>query len=143
MAVDNQKADTVTKWLTAQKVKWEQVPMEDVIRETKKGLAVFHLVSSSIPPKTLENMTNKFGAIIESDSDYQQRVNSLGTRPQFLKPPSQSALSPPQQSAQFHPNQEVQILLCALIFLPLIINVKAGNVQAEIEKLSSTTIKTI
>ncbi|MHC5599060.1 MAG: hypothetical protein ACYTXC_24475, partial [Nostoc sp.] len=46
--------------------------------------------------------------IIETDSDYQQRVNSLATRPQFLKPPSQSALSPPQQSAQFHPNQEVQ-----------------------------------
>ncbi|WP_375466854.1 hypothetical protein [uncultured Nostoc sp.] len=113
LAVDNQKADTVTKWLTAQKVEWQQVPIEDVIRETKKGLAVFHLVSSSIPPKTLENMTKKFGSIIESDSDYQQRVNSLATRPQFLKPPSQSALSPPQQSAQFHPNQEVQNLAVA------------------------------
>ncbi|MDM9580273.1 hypothetical protein [Nostoc sp. GT001] len=113
LAVDNQKADTVTKWLTAQKVEWQQVPTEDVIRETKKGLAVFHLVSSSIPSKTLENMTKKFGSIIESDSDYQQRVNSLATRPQFLKPPSQSALSPPQQSAQFHPNQEVQNLAVA------------------------------
>ncbi|WP_256091059.1 hypothetical protein [Nostoc sp. KVJ20] len=108
LAVDNHKAETVTKWLTAQKVEWQQVPMEDVIRETKKGLAVFNLVDSSIPAKTLENMTKKFGAIIETDSDYQQRVNSLATRPQFLKPPSQSALSPPQQSAQFHPNQEVQ-----------------------------------
>ena len=108
LAVDNHKAETVTKWLTAQKVEWEQVPTEYVIRETKKGLAVFHFVSSSIPPKTLENMTNKFGSIIESDSDYQQRVNSLATRSQFLKPPSQSAQSPPQQSAQFHPNQEVQ-----------------------------------
>jgi hypothetical protein len=108
LAVDNHKAETVTKWLTAQKVEWEQVPTEDVIRETKKGLAVFNLVSSSIPPKTLENMTKKFGSIIETDSDYQQRVNSLATRPQFLKPRSQSALSPPQQSAQFHPNQEVQ-----------------------------------
>ncbi|MEH1819428.1 MAG: hypothetical protein V7L31_10180, partial [Nostoc sp.] len=113
LAVDNQKAETVTKWLTAQKVEWQQVPTEDVIRETKKGLAVFHLVSSSIPPKTLENMTKKFGSIIESDSDYQQRVNSLATRPQFFKPPSQSALSPPQQSAQFHPNQEVQNLAVA------------------------------
>jgi hypothetical protein len=108
LAVDNQKAETVTKWLTAQKVEWQQVPIEDVIRETKKGLTVFHLVSSSIPAKSLSSMTKKFGAIIESDSDYQQRVNSLATRPQFLKPPSQSALSPPQQSAQFHPNQEVQ-----------------------------------
>ncbi|WP_230967269.1 hypothetical protein, partial [Nostoc commune] len=39
LAVDNQKADTVTKWLTAQKVECQQVPTEDVIRETKKGLA--------------------------------------------------------------------------------------------------------
>ncbi|WP_256874741.1 hypothetical protein [Nostoc sp. C057] len=98
LAVDNLKAETVTKWLTAQKVEWQQVPTEDVIRETKKGLAVFHLVSSSIPSKTLENMTKKFGAIIETDSDYQQRVNSLATRPQFLKPPEQTAQSPPNQS---------------------------------------------
>ncbi|QLE53151.1 hypothetical protein FD724_34975 (plasmid) [Nostoc sp. C057] len=108
LAVDNQKAETVTKWLTAQNVECQQVPTEDVIRETKKGLAVFNLVDSSIPAKTLSSMTKKFGAVIESNSDYQQRVNSLATRPRFLKPPSQSALSPPQQSAQFHPNQEVQ-----------------------------------
>ncbi|MCF2151939.1 hypothetical protein IQ276_037150 [Desmonostoc muscorum LEGE 12446] len=92
LAVDNQKAETVIKWLTAQKVECQQVPIENVIRETKKGLAVFHLVDSSIPAKTLSSMTKKFGAIIESDSDYQQRVNSLATRPQFLKPPSQPAL---------------------------------------------------
>ncbi|WP_442946253.1 hypothetical protein [Nostoc sp. 'Peltigera membranacea cyanobiont' 232] len=57
LAVDNQKADTVTKWLTAQKVEWEQVPTEDVIRETQKGLTVFNLVDSSIPAKTLSSMT--------------------------------------------------------------------------------------
>ncbi len=73
LAVDNQKAETVTKWLTSQNVECQQVPIEDVIRETKKGLAVFNLVSSSIPPKTLENMTKKFGAIIESDSVDLQR----------------------------------------------------------------------
>ncbi|MBN3992997.1 MAG: hypothetical protein HWQ36_21400 [Nostoc sp. NMS2] len=115
LAVDNQKAETVTKWLTAQKVECKQVPTEDVIRETKKGLAVFHLVSSSIPPKTLDNMTKKFGSLIETDSEYQQRVNSLATRPQFLKPPSQSAQSPPQQSAQLHPNQEVQNVIPPVI----------------------------
>ncbi|MHC5915099.1 MAG: hypothetical protein ACYTXE_29830, partial [Nostoc sp.] len=108
LAVDNHKVESVTLWLKKQNVVYSQVPPEDVIRETKKGLAVFNLVSSSIPPKTLSSMTKKFGAIIESNSDYQQRVNSLATRPQFLKPPSQSALSPPQQSAQFPPNQEVQ-----------------------------------
>ncbi len=108
LAVDNQKVETVTKWLTSQKVECQQVAREDVMKETKKGLAVFNLVSSSIPPKTLENMTKKFGAVIESDSDYQQRVNSLATRPQFLKPPSQSALSPPQQSRHSTPPQDIQ-----------------------------------
>ncbi|MBE9002247.1 hypothetical protein IQ274_29585 [Nostoc sp. LEGE 12447] len=98
LAVDNQKAETVTKWLTAQKVECQQVPIEDVIKETKKGLAVFNLVDSSIPVKTLSSMTKKFGAVIESNSDYQQRVNSLATRPQFLKPPEQTAQSPPNQS---------------------------------------------
>ncbi len=98
LAVDNQKAETVTKWLTAQKVKFSLAPTEDVIRETKKGLAVFNLVSSSIPRKTLDNMTKKFGAVIESNSDYQQFVSSLATRPQFLKPPEQTTQSPPNQS---------------------------------------------
>jgi hypothetical protein len=98
LAVDNQKAETVTKWLTAQNVKFSFAPTEDVMRETKKGLAVFNLVSSSIPPKTLENMSKKFGAVIESTLEYQQKVNSLATRPQFLKPPEQTAQSPPNQS---------------------------------------------
>ncbi|MHC5855028.1 MAG: hypothetical protein ACYTXO_35035, partial [Nostoc sp.] len=53
---------------------------------------------SSITAKTLSSMTKKFGAIIETDSDYQQFVNSLATRPQFLKPPEQTAQSPPNQS---------------------------------------------
>ncbi|MEH2003141.1 MAG: hypothetical protein V7L00_31180 [Nostoc sp.] len=108
LAVDNQKAETVTKWLTAQKVECQQVPIEDVIRETKKGLAVFHLVDSSIPAKTLSSMAKKFGAIIETDSDYQQRVNSLATRPQFLKPPEQTAQSQPLQSRHSTPPQDIQ-----------------------------------
>ncbi|WDD36783.1 hypothetical protein PQG02_33575 (plasmid) [Nostoc sp. UHCC 0926] len=108
LAVDNQKADTVTKWLTAQKVECQQVPTEDVIRETKKGLAVFNLVDSSIPAKTLESMTKKFGGIIETDSDYQQRVNSLATRPQFFKLPEQTAQSQPLQSRHSTPPQDIQ-----------------------------------
>ncbi len=98
LAVDNQKAETVTKWLTSQNVECQQVPIEDVIRETKKGLAVFNLVDSSIPAKTLSSMTKKFGGIIESALEYQQKVSSLATRPQFLKPPEQTAQSPPNQS---------------------------------------------
>ncbi|WP_323808789.1 hypothetical protein [Nostoc sphaeroides] len=131
LAVDNQKAETVTKWLTAQKVECQQVPIEDVIRETKKGLAVFNLVDSSIPAKTLSSMTKKFGAVIESNSDYQQRVNSLATRPQFLKPPEQTAQSPP--------NQFITPLLSTTPSTPDISN----NVKTEplgVEKLPTVTI---
>ncbi|MCC5655123.1 hypothetical protein LC609_36305, partial [Nostoc sp. XA013] len=98
LTVDNHKVDAVTRWLTSQNVTSSQVSHEDVSQETKKGLAVFNLVSSSIPPKTLENMTKKFGAVIESSTEYQQLVSSLATRPQFLKPPEQTAQSPPNQS---------------------------------------------
>ena len=108
LAVDNQKAETVTKWLTAQKVECQQVPIEDVIRETQKGLAVFNLVDSSIPPKTLENMTKKFGAVIESSTEYQQKIKSLATRPQFLKPLEQAAQSQKEQSRHSTSPQEVQ-----------------------------------
>ncbi|MHC5748629.1 MAG: hypothetical protein ACYTXT_43680, partial [Nostoc sp.] len=130
LAVDNQKAETVTKWLTAQNVIYSQVPPEDVIRETKKGLAVFNLVSSSIPPKTLSSMTKKFGAVIESTLEYQQRVNSLATRPQFLKPPEQTAQSPPNQST---------LLLSTTPFTPDISNgVKIEPLS--VEKLPTVTI---
>ncbi len=98
MAVDNHKVEAVTKWLTLQNVVYSQVTPENVMPETKKGLAVFNLVGSSIPPKTLESMTKKFGDVIDKSAEYQQKVNSLPTRPQFLKPPSQTAQSPPNQS---------------------------------------------
>ncbi|MCC5600606.1 hypothetical protein [Nostoc favosum] len=98
LAVDNHKIEAVNKWLTAQNVKFSLAPTEDVIRETKKGLAVFNLVDSSIPAKTLSSMTKKFGGIIESTLEYQQKVSSLATRPQFLKLPEQTAQSPPNQS---------------------------------------------
>ncbi|MBD6620141.1 hypothetical protein FNW02_31205 [Komarekiella sp. 'clone 1'] len=103
MAVDNHKVETVSKWLTNHNVEFSQVPPEDVIRETKKGLAVFNLVTTSIPPKTWENMTKKFGVVIESASEYQQLVNSLAARPQFLKAPDQLALNPHRQSTQTTP----------------------------------------
>ncbi|MCC5653684.1 hypothetical protein LC609_28675 [Nostoc sp. XA013] len=98
LVVDNHKVDTVTSWLADQNVDFAPVPAEDVFKETKKGLAVFNLVNSSILPKTLESMTKKFGDVIESSTEYQQLVSSLATRPQFLKPPEQTAQSPPNQS---------------------------------------------
>ncbi|MCC5659123.1 hypothetical protein LC608_19505 [Nostoc sp. XA010] len=130
LAVDNQKAETVTQWLTAQNVKFSLAPTEDVIRETKKGLAVFNLVDSSIPAKTLESMAKKFGAVIETDSEYQQRVNSLATRPQFLKPPEQTAQSPPNQST---------LLLSTTPFTPDISN-GAKTEPLSVEKLPTVTI---
>ncbi|MDZ8264099.1 hypothetical protein [Nostoc sp. ChiQUE01b] len=95
LAVNNHKVDAVTKWLTSQNVEFLLAPIEDAIEETKKGLAVFNLVSSSIPDKTLENMTKKFGAVIESTSEYQQKVNSLATRPQQ---PAPSLIQPIQNT---------------------------------------------
>jgi hypothetical protein len=118
LAVDNHKVQAVTKWLTAQNVVYSQVPTEDVIPETKKGLAVFNLVSSSIPSIIKENMTKKFGVVIESDSEYQQKINSLPTRPQFLKPPELPTLPPPPQSAQTTPNTINQPTTSSLVTTP-------------------------
>nr|WP_308189960.1 hypothetical protein [Nostoc sp. XA010] len=131
LAVDNHKVESVTLWLKKQNVVYSQVPPEDVIRETKKGLAVFNLVDSSIPAKTLSSMTKKFGGIIETDSDYQQKVNSLATRPQFLKPPEQTAQSPP--------NQSITPFLSATPSTPDISN-SAKTEPLSVEKLPTVTI---
>lgn len=141
LAVDNHKADTVAKWLTAQNVKFSLAPPENVIRETKKGLAVFNLVSSSIPPKTLESMTKKFGAVIESSTEYQQKIKSLATRSQFLKPPSPTSLPPPQQSAQTAPttNQATKPSLMTSSHTPDITN-SAKTEPLGVEKPPTVTI---
>ncbi|WP_341529993.1 hypothetical protein [Nostoc sp. UHCC 0302] len=93
----------MTKWLTLQDVEFSLAPIEDVMKATKKGLAVFNLVSSSIPPQTLEKMTKKFGTVIQSTDEYQQKVSSLATRPQFLKPPNQPKLPEPKPDIQTTP----------------------------------------
>ncbi|MBD6621309.1 hypothetical protein FNW02_37910 [Komarekiella sp. 'clone 1'] len=97
MAVDNHKVHAVTNWLTAQDVAFAQVPLEDVPKETKKGLAVFNLVSATIPEQVAQKMTKKFGEVICSQYEYQQQVNSLPNRPKYLKPP---ALPPPKTAPQ-------------------------------------------
>ncbi|MBW4557896.1 MAG: hypothetical protein KME59_18545 [Trichormus sp. ATA11-4-KO1] len=84
MAVDNHKVETVTQWLEKQDVTFTQIPAQQVPRETKKGLAVFNLVTASIPRQTAEAMTKKFGEVIESVDEYQQKVKSLPNRPQKL-----------------------------------------------------------
>src|SRR5205085_356753 len=45
-------------------------------------------------------MTKKFGAVIQSTDEYQQKVSSLATRPQFLKPPNQPKLPEPKPDIQ-------------------------------------------
>ncbi len=93
MAVDNHKVATVTKWLTQQNVAFAEVVVEDVPLETKKGLAVFNLVNSSIPEKTAEAMMKKFGAVIDEKTQYQEKVISLPDRPKFLLAAQQPIVS--------------------------------------------------
>ncbi|MBD2480393.1 hypothetical protein H6G79_36240 [Anabaena sp. FACHB-83] len=87
LAVDNHKIATVTEWLADKNVAIAQVPREDVPLETKKGLAVFNLVNSSISEPTFEAMAKKFGSVIESQTEYEKKVRSLPDRPKHLKPP--------------------------------------------------------
>ncbi|MBD2303289.1 hypothetical protein, partial [Nostoc sp. FACHB-190] len=87
LAVDNHKIATVTEWLADKNVAIAQVPPEDVPLETKKGLAVFNLVNSSISEPTFEAMAKKFGSVIESQTEYEKKVRSLPDRPKHLKPP--------------------------------------------------------
>ncbi|RCJ42438.1 hypothetical protein A6770_34850 [Nostoc minutum NIES-26] len=94
MAVDNHKVETVIKWLQEHDVAFAQVPVEDVSLETLKGLGVFNLVNSSIPESVSGAMTRKFGSVIESETEYQQKVNLLPDRPKYLKPPELPYLIP-------------------------------------------------
>ncbi|MEA5566673.1 hypothetical protein [Anabaena sp. UHCC 0399] len=87
LVVDNHKVETVTKWLTEKNIAISPVPAEDVPLETKKGLAVFNVVNSSIPESVCQAMTFKFGQVIESQLEYQEKVRSLPDRPKYLKPP--------------------------------------------------------
>ncbi|MBD2253821.1 hypothetical protein H6G14_21340 [Nostoc parmelioides FACHB-3921] len=100
MAVDNHKVEAVTKWLTQKNIALTQMPPEDFPLETKKGLAVFNLVNSTIPEEVSTAMTKKFGAVIESLQEYQDVVRSLPNRPESLQP-SQPF---PQVEQQTSPN---------------------------------------
>jgi hypothetical protein len=118
LAVDNHKVETVTKWLNEKNIAIAQLLREDVPLETKKGLAVFNLANSSIPEPVFEAMTQKFGKVIESQEQYQEKVRSLPDRPKHLKPPQSvvstlssqaSAQTPqPQQQNKAAPSQQTQ-----------------------------------
>ncbi|WP_341531704.1 hypothetical protein WKK05_38995 (plasmid) [Nostoc sp. UHCC 0302] len=87
LVVDNHKIEAVTKWLNGKNIALTPVPREDVPLETKKGLAVFNLVNSSIPESVKKAMLNKFGDVIESQEQYQEKVRTLPDRPKHLLPP--------------------------------------------------------
>ncbi|RUR72997.1 hypothetical protein DSM107007_55410 [Nostoc sp. PCC 7120 = FACHB-418] len=70
-----------------------QILPDEVPLETKKGLAVFNLVNSSIPESVSAAMTKKFGAVIESQQEYQDMVRSLPNRPQSLQPSQPSIVN--------------------------------------------------
>ncbi|MBD2615855.1 hypothetical protein H6G94_32180 [Nostoc punctiforme FACHB-252] len=120
LVVDNHKVEAVTKWLTDKNIAISQLPREDVPLETKKGLAVFNMANSSIPEPVFEAMTKKFGEVIESQEQYQEKLRSLPDRPKHLKPPQPvvstlqvqaSAQTPqPQQQNKGAPSQESQTL---------------------------------
>ncbi|MFN6499003.1 MAG: hypothetical protein RMX65_018680 [Nostoc sp. DedQUE01] len=92
LVVDNHKVEAVTKWLTDKNIVLAQLPKEDAPLETKKGLAVFNIANSSIPEPVFEAMTKKFGEVIESSEQYQEKVLTLPDRPKYLLPP-QSVVS--------------------------------------------------
>ncbi|BBD63397.1 hypothetical protein NIES2109_62470 (plasmid) [Nostoc sp. HK-01] len=119
LVVDNHKVETVTKWLNEKNIAIAQLPREDVPLETKKGLAVFNIANSSIPESVSQAMTNKFGNVIESESEYKEKVRSLPDRPKHLKPPQPIVSAPkvtaspqtppqPQQQNLAAPSQESQ-----------------------------------
>ena len=93
MAVDNHKVATVCQWLQQKNVAIAQILPDEVPLETKKGLAVFNLVNSSIPESVSAAMTKKFGAVIESQQEYQDMVRSLPNRPQSLQPSQPSIVN--------------------------------------------------
>jgi hypothetical protein len=140
LAVDNHKIEAVTKWLTNQSVQFSLAPIEDVMKETKKGLAVFNLVSSSIPAQTFENMTKKFGAVIESTQEYQQKVSSLATRPQFLKPPDQPKLPEPKPDIQTTPTDQPATSLRTTTPTPSSIIMRGKSEPESVENLPAVTI---
>ncbi|MBC1218037.1 hypothetical protein GNE08_28020, partial (plasmid) [Trichormus variabilis ARAD] len=111
MAVDNHKVEAVTKWLTQKNIALTQMPPEDFPLETKKGLAVFNLVNSTIPEEVSTAMTKKFGAVIESLQEYQDVVRSLPNRPESLQPSQpfpqveqQTSPNPPASTPIFAPS---------------------------------------
>jgi O-acetyl-ADP-ribose deacetylase (regulator of RNase III) len=88
MAVDNHKTELVQNWFKSKGIEFNTVAQEYVPLETKKGLSVLYLATSTIQSDDLKAFKDKFGEPLDAEganSAYNKRLNSLPNRPQALR----------------------------------------------------------
>ncbi len=87
IAVDNHKTELVQNWFKSKNIEFNVLLPQDVPLETKKGLSVIYLVSSTIPSDDFDALKAKFGEPLSADrknSAYNQYLNSLPNRPHII-----------------------------------------------------------
>ncbi|MEI2579958.1 hypothetical protein [Scytonema sp. PRP1] len=87
MAVDNHKIEVVQHWLHSKGIEFNPVAKEEVPLETKKGLEILYLATSTIQPDDLEALKAKFGEPLDANGEnsvYSERLNSLPNRPHAI-----------------------------------------------------------
>ncbi|AFZ61141.1 hypothetical protein H6G54_28860 [Anabaena cylindrica FACHB-243] len=87
IAVDNHKTELVQNWFKSKNIEFNVLPPQDLPLETKKGLSVIYLVSSTIPSDDFDALKAKFGEPLSADgknSAYNQYLNSLPNRPHII-----------------------------------------------------------
>jgi len=87
IAVDNHKTELVQNWFKSKNIEFNVLPPQDVPLETKKGLSLIYLVSSTIPSDDFDALKTKFGEPLSAEgknSAYNQYINSLPNRPHII-----------------------------------------------------------
>ncbi|MDK2409555.1 hypothetical protein QHH11_16275 [Aphanizomenon sp. PH219] len=90
IAVDNHKTELVQNWFKSKNIEFNVLSPQDVPLETKKGLSVIYLVSSTISSDDFDALKAKFGEPLSADgknSAYNQYLNSLPNRPHITHIP--------------------------------------------------------
>jgi hypothetical protein len=88
IAVDNHKTELVQNWFKSKNIEFNVLSPQDVPLETKKGLSVIYLVSSTISSDDFDALKAKFGEPLSADgknSAYNQYLNSLPNRPHIIE----------------------------------------------------------
>lgn len=101
MAVDNHKVEIVQQWLKSRSIEFSAVVPEDVPLETKKGLAVLYLVTSTIKPRDDELLHAKFGELLDANganNAYHNYLNYLPNRPQNTREDPEKITNSEQQT---------------------------------------------